>query len=69
MPNIGIVVGTHAVLVVNCGLGPESGRRVQQTLRELAPEKKIILTFTHAHPEHAFGALGFRGQADIVLNR
>ncbi len=68
VPNIGIVVGWDSVLVIDCGLNPDSGARVLDAARKLAPGRKLILTTTHAHPEHAFGAAPFKGQAEYVLN-
>lgn len=68
VPNIGIVVGTESVLVVDCGLGVASAESVLRLTRELAPRRKIILTITHAHPEHGFGAQAFRNDARIYYN-
>ncbi len=68
VPNIGIVIGSDAVLVVDCGLGRENGRRVFQKARELAGSKPLLLTTTHFHPEHAFGAQAFKGHATILTN-
>lgn len=68
IPNIGIVVGRDSALVIDCGLNPDSGVRVLEAARKLAPGRKLILTTTHAHPEHVFGAAPFKGQAEIVLN-
>ncbi len=68
VPNIGIVVGRDAALVIDCGLNTDSGARVLDAARKLAPGRKLILTTTHAHPEHAFGAAPFKGQAEYVLN-
>ncbi len=68
IPNIGIVVGRDSALVIDCGLNPDSGARVLEAARKLAPGRKLILTTTHAHPEHVFGAAPFKGQAEIVLN-
>ena len=58
-PNIGIVVGSSAVLVVDTGLGPKNGATIARVVAKLAPGKKIYLTTTHFHPEHARGAAGF----------
>ena len=69
VPNIGIVAGKKAVLVIDCGLGPECGRRTLETVGKVAPGRRLILTQTHAHPEHAFGAVAFRNHAEILLNR
>jgi len=61
-------VGRDSALVIDCGLNPDSGARVLAAARKLAPGRKLILTTTHAHPEHAFGAAPFKGQAEYVLN-
>jgi glyoxylase-like metal-dependent hydrolase (beta-lactamase superfamily II) len=68
VPNIGIVIGTDAVLVIDCGMGPENGQRVLRKAKELAGEKPLLLTTTHFHPEHAFGAQSFKGHATILSN-
>ncbi len=54
-PNIGIVVGEKATLVVNTGLGPRKGATVARVAKRLAPDNKLYLTTTHFHPEHAGG--------------
>jgi glyoxylase-like metal-dependent hydrolase (beta-lactamase superfamily II) len=69
VPNIGIIVGTESVLVVDCGLGIDSAENVLRLTRELAPGRRIILTITHAHPEHGFGAQVFKNDARIYYNR
>ena len=68
VPNIGIVVGTERVLVVDCGLGIDSGEAVLDAARRLAPGREIVLTLTHAHPEHGFGAQVFASDARILTN-
>ena len=68
VPNIGIIVGRDLVLVVDCGLGPESGESVIKLARQLAPGRGIVLTVTHAHPEHGFGAQAFKPDARIYYN-
>ena len=69
VPNIGIVEGSKAVLVIDCGLNPESGRNVLDAARAIAGKRDLILTVTHAHPEHTFGAQVFKGQARIYYNK
>ena len=59
-PNIGIVVGDRAVLVVDTGLGPRNGATIARVVAKLAPgNRKLFLTTTHFHPEHAGGEAGF----------
>ncbi|WP_405661361.1 MBL fold metallo-hydrolase [Streptomyces sp. RK9] len=69
VPNVGIVVGAHAALVVDTGIGPRNGAYVLERARELAGDRKLYLTVTHFHPEHGFGAQAFKGAATIVYNR
>ena len=68
-PNIAIVVGRETVLVVDCGMGIESAENVLALARRLAPGRRIVLTVTHAHPEHGFGAQVFKPDARIWYNR
>src|ERR1700678_2926705 len=59
-PNIAIVVGDRATLVVDTGLGPRNGATIARVAQKLAPaNQKLFLTTTHFHPEHAAGVAGF----------
>lgn len=59
-PNIAIVVGNRASLVVDTGLGPANGATIARVVAKLAPgNQKLFLTTTHFHPEHAAGEAGF----------
>jgi glyoxylase-like metal-dependent hydrolase (beta-lactamase superfamily II) len=59
-PNIAIVVGSTATLVVDTGLGPANGATIARAVAKLAPgNRKLYLTTTHFHPEHASGEAGF----------
>lgn len=69
VPNIGIILGDDAALVVDCGMGPTNGARVLDAARSVAGDRRLILTLTHFHPEHGFGAQAFKGAAEIVYNR
>ena len=69
VPNIGIVEGREKVLVIDSGFTAASGRGVLETARQIAGKRKIVLTVTHAHPEHTFGAMAFRGHAQIFTNK
>jgi glyoxylase-like metal-dependent hydrolase (beta-lactamase superfamily II) len=69
VPNIGIILGRDAALVVDTGMGPANGEKVLATARRLAGSRPLILTLTHFHPEHGFGAQVFKGVAKIHYNR
>jgi glyoxylase-like metal-dependent hydrolase (beta-lactamase superfamily II) len=69
VPNVGILVGTEALLVVDSGLGIGNAKRVLAKANEIAGSRRIFFTTTHFHPEHAFGAQAFKGHATFVVNR
>src|ERR1017187_2053240 len=58
-PNVGIVVGDRATLVVDTGMGPRNGATVVREVQRLAKGPKLYLTTTHFHPEHASGDSAF----------
>jgi glyoxylase-like metal-dependent hydrolase (beta-lactamase superfamily II) len=66
-PNIGIVVGSKATLVVDTGLGRRNGTVVAAVASKLARNSRLFLTTTHFHPEHVTGQSGF--PADTVVIR
>jgi glyoxylase-like metal-dependent hydrolase (beta-lactamase superfamily II) len=69
VPNIGIIGGTDAVLVVETGMGPGNAARVLEFATDYAKGRRLFLTTTHFHPEHAFGAQVFAGRATYLCNR
>jgi len=68
VPNVGVIVGDRAALVVDAGLGPRNGAMVRSIAEELAGDRPLFLTLTHWHPEHGFGAQAF-ADATIIYNR
>ncbi|KAA2257551.1 MBL fold metallo-hydrolase [Solihabitans fulvus] len=69
VPNIGVIGGSHSVLVVETGLGPRNAEKVLAFATEYARGRRLYLTTTHFHPEHAFGARTFAGEATYLVNR
>jgi glyoxylase-like metal-dependent hydrolase (beta-lactamase superfamily II) len=68
VPNIGVILGADAALVVDTGMGPANGKKVFEAAQKLADGRRIILTLTHFHPEHGFGAEAFNSAARITYN-
>ena len=68
-PNVGIVVGERATLVVDTGLGTPNGQIVMNVVKKLAKGPTVYLTTTHYHPEHAGGEGGFPPSTVIVRNQ
>src|ERR1700722_9432391 len=56
VPNIGFVLGEHAALVIDTGIGPSNGAVVLEHARRLAGKRKLYLAITQLDPGHGFGA-------------
>ena len=69
VPNVGIVEGERSTLVVDTGMGLRSGGAVLGHAQAIANGRPLILTITHFHPEHGYGAQVFAPVATIVYNR
>lgn len=68
VPNIGLIGGSEAVLVVDTGMGRANGETVLRFATDYAAGRRLYLTTTHFHPEHAFGAQAFAGAATYLVN-
>ena len=69
-PNIGIVVGDKATLVVDTGLGNSNGTTITVIAKKLSTKgQRLILTTTHFHPEHAAGQGGFPAGTQVIRAR
>jgi glyoxylase-like metal-dependent hydrolase (beta-lactamase superfamily II) len=68
-PNIAIVAGDRATLVVDTGMGPKNGATAARVAAKIAPgNQKLFLTTTHFHPEHAAGEPGFPPSTILIRN-
>jgi glyoxylase-like metal-dependent hydrolase (beta-lactamase superfamily II) len=67
-PNVAIVVGTRATLVVDTGLGERNGATVMRVEQKLAKGPILYLTTTHYHSEHTTGEQAFPPSAIIIRN-
>ena len=65
-PNVAIVTGEQATLVVDTGLGPSNGAIAARVAKRLAKGGKLYLTTTHFHPEHAAGEAGFPPETILI---
>src|SRR5579864_8618609 len=65
-PNIGIVVGNRATLVVDTGMGAPNGAIIAREAAKLAKGPNLYLTTTHFHPEHASGVQAFPANTILI---
>ena len=68
VPNVGIVVGDRAALVIDTGIGPRNGAYVLEQARRLAGDRPLYLVVTQLDPGHGFGSQAFKGEATIVYS-
>ena len=65
-PNIAVVVGNRATLVVDTGLDPRNGATAMRVVSKLSSNQRLYLTTTHFHAEHTAGEAGFPADTIIV---
>ena len=66
VPNVGIIVGKKAVLVVDTGMGTRNAETVLREVAKVAAGKPIYLVTTHVHPEHDMGAHAFPKDSKLI---
>ena len=66
VPNIGIIVGSRATLVVDAGMGPRNGQVVVRELAKVSKNSDLYFTTTHFHPEHVTGVQAFPASTKII---
>jgi glyoxylase-like metal-dependent hydrolase (beta-lactamase superfamily II)/protein-tyrosine-phosphatase len=69
VPNVGIVVGARATLVIDTGLGARNGAAVMREVAKVSRNTELYLVTTHVHPEHDLGAGGFPATTKMVRSR
>lgn len=66
VPNVGIVVGSKATLVIDPGLGRRNGETVLKEVAKVSKNTELYVASTHFHPEHTTGYLAFPPTAKYV---
>jgi glyoxylase-like metal-dependent hydrolase (beta-lactamase superfamily II) len=69
VPNVGIVVGTRATLVIDPGLGRRNGETVLREAMKIRDTPEVFIASTHFHPEHTTGDLAFPATAKYVNSK
>ena len=66
VPNVGIVVGSRATLVIDPGLGRRNGETILREAGKLSKNTELFIASTHFHPEHTTGYVAFPASAKYV---
>jgi glyoxylase-like metal-dependent hydrolase (beta-lactamase superfamily II) len=66
VPNVGIVVGNRATLVIDPGMGRRNGEAVLREVAKVSRNTEIYVASTHYHTEHTTGYLAFPAAAQYI---
>ncbi len=66
VPNVGIVVGSRATLVIDPGMGRRNGETVLKEVAKVSRNSELFIASTHFHPEHTTGYVAFPPSAKYV---
>jgi glyoxylase-like metal-dependent hydrolase (beta-lactamase superfamily II) len=66
VPNVGIIVGTRATLVIDPGLGKRNGEAVLREVAKVSKNTELFVASTHFHAEHTTGIMAFPAGAKYV---
>ena len=59
VPNVGIIVGSKATIIIDPGMGRLSGEAVAREMAKVSKNTEVYVVTTHLHPEHTTGELAF----------
>jgi glyoxylase-like metal-dependent hydrolase (beta-lactamase superfamily II) len=66
VPNVGIVVGSRATLVIDPGMGLKNGQVVLREAQKVSQGPDLYIVNTHFHPEHTTGEVAFPPSAKVI---
>src|SRR5262245_7826949 len=69
VPNVGIIVGNTATMVIDTGLGPRNAEAILREVAKVSKNPNLYLVTTHFHPEHAAGSMAFPAATRFIVSR
>ena len=69
VPNVGIIVGSRATLVIDPGLGRRNGETVLREVAKVSKNAELYIASTHYHAEHTTGYIAFPASAKYINSK
>jgi glyoxylase-like metal-dependent hydrolase (beta-lactamase superfamily II) len=69
VPNVGIIVGSKATLVIDPGLGRRNGETVLREVGKISKNTELYIASTHYHAEHTTGYIAFPASAKYINSK
>jgi len=69
VPNVGIIVGNRATLVIDTGMGARNGQTVLRETAKVSKNAELYLAMTHFHAEHDLGAGAFPASTKVIRSQ
>src|SRR5262245_48700592 len=69
VPNVGIVIGSRATLVIDPGLGRRNGEAVLREVAKVSKKSELYIESKHFHPEHTTGYVAFPATAKYINSK
>ncbi len=69
VPNVGIIVGSRATLVIDPGLGRRNGETVLREVGKVSKNSELYIASTHYHAEHTTGYIAFPATAKYINSK
>lgn len=71
VPNVGIIIGSSSLLVIDTGMGARNADTIMGEMNRIpaARGKAIYIASTHFHPEHDLGAHAFPAGSKMIRSR
>jgi quinoprotein relay system zinc metallohydrolase 2 len=65
--NIGFIVGTQGVAVIDTGSNYQEGLALRRMIREITQLPIAYVVLTHMHPDHVLGAAAFKQDKPVYI--